>query len=645
MRTLFIYSVFFYSLLFCFPSQADKIKFGVYSQEELNLKVVEFEPDAEGVVLAESSTVFFMIKTVHSKIHRRVKVLKESGKSLGDVSIRFYAKDNIEQIIKLNAQIVNIVNGEPRVVKLGKEDFYTTDSADPNYKVIKFTLPEVAVGSIIEYEYTKIDKNLTFLDRWIFQNDQPTLSSKYQIEVPHYLNYTLIASGHQVTNYNYRSKREGVYFWDLTNLRSMKEEPLMTSYLDYVEKLEFQLAGYGVASKATEVFNTWDDLGKWYANLPEMESYMKPSASLKKDLSLNLIKSETKLETAKNILEAVQKNYKLTNTKSSASYPSMAFKDFLSIEQGNRADINLAYIALLNLAEIDAYPVLISAKGNGRTKLTELPFLDQFNEMITQVNIDGKAFYLDAVDTKSAFGTVRPAFHVEAGFVINSKGGAIVPLEFVHKSGIQQMVTIEADKDQQILANTTIRYTDNDAYKFESEKSGVSDAEFIKRKFEITNERFLDFSINSIKEPKQQVDVKFKVAYDSLGEDLLVIYPFQGMRWNKNPLHAERRTFPIDFDYTFSDIYSSVIKIPEGYEIDDFPMDTHISIPGGSCIFRYKVTTTNNMISVSATTELKQSLVDPTIYEELKYLMEIYTSKLQEPVVLKKIGNPVALEN
>ena len=94
------------------------------------------------------------------------------------------------------------------------------------------------------------------------------------------------------------------------------------------------------------------------------------------------------------------------------------------------------------------------------------------------------------------------------------------------------------------------------------------------------------------------------------------------------------------FSYTFSDSYTSILEIPQGHELDDYPEDANVAIPGGDANFIYEITALDNAVKVSATINLKFSIISPSIYPELKYIMEMVTGKLSEPIVLKKSVYP-----
>jgi hypothetical protein len=637
-------------LVVCFISSmglfAQDMKFGKYSQVEINLQQLDFESEANAVVLEEISYNQFMGVVQHSNIHRRVKILKDGGKSQGNVAIRYYfGKTGVQDISKLNAQSVNFEGGAEKITKLSKADFFEVE-LDNGWKEIRFTFPNVEVGTIIEYSYLKTDKSITFLESWVFHNPVPTIKSTYTIDLPPYLNYRFLPQGEKTINTNFKTQRDGLYSWTVKNLNSIKEEPLMSHYRDYLEKIDFQLAGYafvntsayGGKSGFQDTFSSWQDLTKFITELDEFVQYLKPNATLKAQLATFNPTGNTDTDKAKEVYGFFLNNYSFNGR--SGFFPQKNLKSFLESRKGSRAEMNLALLSYLRQNGIKAYPFLISSKGNGRSRLVDTPFIDQFDQLIIYTKVDGREYYLDATDKNNPFGYLPLFMHVAYGYIMLEEGSGLIPLNLSHRSGIVQMVNIKLDNDNQLVASSTIRYSDYDA--LTDDKVNISEnPEKIKEGFlGVDNDKIADFMFQQKNEPRKQLELKFNYVGEKMDAELAFIAPFQMARWEENPLKSDIRTFPVDFLYTFSDSYTSILEIPPGYELDDYPEEANVAIPGGDANFTYQVTALEKSVKVSATINLKYSIISPSIYPELKYFMEMITGKLSEPIVLKKVANP-----
>lgn len=628
--------------------EGQEMRFGKYSQAEIKLTEVDFEPEANAVVLEEFSRNQFMGGIQHTNVHRRIKVLKESGKSNGDVKIAYYfGDDGVEMIQKFSAQIMNIIDGKEEVIMLSKKDYFEVDREN-GWKEIRFTFPNVREGSIMEYEYLKIDKNITFLDSYLFQNEVPTLKSVYFLEIPPYLTYRMLLQGDATIKAEYQTSKAGVYKWTLTNLRSIFGEPYMNHYVDYLEKVEFQLAGYAVRNKIDgygtnpggykEILGSWQELSNTIREIPDFNSYMNPNNTIENRLKSFRTSSESESDRAKEIYKYVTEKFKFNGK--SGDIPSQNLKSLLDIGRGSRAEINLSLLAHLKTNNIESFPMLISSKGNGRSTLVEAPFAGQFNQLILMVKADGKEFFVDATDPNIPFGYLPLENHSSSGFILLEKESGLRPIQLTHRSGIKQMTNIKANEHGELISESTIRFLDYEALAMSKKNESRGEDEFKKEFFNKTGGEYLDFVIEDTDEPRKQLDAKVKSLLTTTASETIFLIPFQYQRWTDNPFQSEYRSFPVDFNYVFSDNYTTIIDIPEGFELDDFPEDAAINTPGDAVFFSYKITKFDGKVQINATLDLRRKVIEASHYPELKYFMEIVISKLKEPLVLKKISQP-----
>ncbi|WP_291788758.1 DUF3857 domain-containing protein [Cecembia sp.] len=617
--------------------EAQELIYGRYTTKEIEFEAVDFEPEADAVVLGEISTNKIVIPELESNVLRRIKILKPSGIQHGTVTIPFYSGSNsYVRMTKVKAQVTNIVDGTPKTLTLKEGDFFTVDLGN-GWKEIRFTLPDVQVGSIIDYQYSKIDKRLTILEGWVFQNQIPTLVSIYSIDIPSELNYRVLSQGEQTLKHKFDWKKDGTYKWILKDLRSFKEEPYMSSPSDYYEKIEFQLAGYGFRG-SNSVFADWPELAKHIVNIESFRSYIKPNKTYTQKLQELNVVGDNQLQMAKAIYDYMLENYEFDGYV--GILPTDHIKQLLETKKNSRPELNLLLLAYLNQHGIEADPVLISSKGNGRSNIIDSPFADQFNQLILTVMADGKSYFVDVTNKEVPFGYLPVDFHVEKGFLIKDKESRLIPIQVNHRSGIQQSVNFKLEGGNDWVSDATIRFLDYDGIRMDRLKEKNGEEYFQKETMGFNMDQTQGFSFSSRNDPRKVVDMKWQKTFSTNGEELLFIEPFLYSRFSENPFQADSRTFPIDFYHGFLDNFNTSIDIPDGYELDDFPEDVSVALTNGTFSFNYKVTAMENTVKINSTIDLKQHVLPAILYQDLKYFMEIVTSKLKEPVVLRKTTLP-----
>lgn len=631
------------AIFIAIPAFSQDMKFGRYTDEEIRLESVSFEPDADAVVLEEYCSNMFIRASLNSHVHRRIKILKESGKNHGNVVLSYYkGKDGVENIHKLKAQIVNFENGEEKIVKLSKNDFFEVEM-DNGWREIRFTFPEVRKGSILEYQYIKNDKSIVFLDGWVFQNKIPTLKSTYYIDIPPYLDYKVVSQGNKTFHADYRTSERGIYKWALTDLPSIRSEPFMNHFVDYLEKVELQLAGYAFRSTGgsgyeqdgyKNMFKTWQDLADLMMKRPAFESFLNPNKSLVSHLKLEETDNLSKLELAQKLYSHVVGKFEYEGN--GGMVPRQNLKSILETRRGNRAEINLSLLAYLRAHNIEAYPLLVSSKGNGRSQLVIFPFADQFNQMILVINTGESLHFVDGVNEVFPMGYLPLGFHVKEGFVMMDKDSGLMGLTHQHRSGINQSVNIHFDKEGIQYSETTIRFLDYDAIGIKKPLNKEIQEQLETKIVKEEEESTLIFEIETRNESREILDVRITGNKTFESKQTIFLRPFQYLRWDENPFTSESRSFPVDFDYPFSDRFSAKLHLPEGYELDDFPEDIAFSLPGGEMAFSYKVYSMEDIVHVNASILAKESIIPAETYPNLKHFMEIVTSKLKEPIIIQK---------
>jgi hypothetical protein len=270
------FSLLLFSLLI-FPtiifSQKDPIRFGKISKAEKAIKKTNLDPNADAVILCDFGEINFLGNSVEITRHTRIKILTQNGLSQANIFLHYLSEDNNERIYKIKAHTINIdQQGKEKKIKVAKKEIYTID-LNKNWKEKRFTFPNVKVGSIIEYQYSKNSKNQVNLEEWTFQNKLPTLKSHLNVLVGEDLDYKIVYNGNRlIGKYGYGNTNS----WSLENLPPLKEEPFCPNPNDYVESVRFQLAGYkryssmpSGGSEYVKLMTTWENLAKEMLALPD----------------------------------------------------------------------------------------------------------------------------------------------------------------------------------------------------------------------------------------------------------------------------------------------------------------------------------------------------------------------------------------
>lgn len=620
---------------------------GDLSPEEISMTEVSYEPGATAAILVAYANSEFKSQLFETNHFRRIKILTEAGKEYGDIRFRYYRGDKgYEEVYGVKAQITQIVNGKPQVAKVEKEHVFDVDLGE-GWREMRITFPNVQVGSILEYTFRKSDKRIEFLDAWTFQNSLPTLFSKYQVTMLPQLEYKTIGQGENFFTKSERYVNNGTYAWTLRNLYSLKEEPLMKNYRDYLDRIDFQLSRYMAESTMSgpvwkDFLQSWEKLGNEMIEYYSMKGFYRTNPVEKETLDVDL-SGATETEKAKKAYYFIRDNF--INEGEDWIYTKQTLNQLLKSRKGAPGELILAYMGLLRSMGISCDPVLIGSKGYGRSVMVPYPFLNQFDEILLLANLDGKAQFLDLSDRYAPFGYVDLDKHVSAGLLLQKNQSQPINLDIRHTSNevVFSEVSLNPESGELVMDYVIRSYHYEGLKKVHIEESFKKSQRPLEEIFTNNSTEFVlkDVQIENFLEEKNYTHTKFQLSQEGMGErDLLVFNPLKFSNFSTNQFTQDFRVFPVDFGYAFSQSITATFKIPEGYEVEDYPTDEVLSIEGAPIGFHYKTEHLGELFKVSAKIDIRQPLIQVGQYADLKFLMESISTKLSAPIVFKKMGKP-----
>lgn len=256
-------------------AQPAPMKFGDVSKEEVAFTTYEADPNASAVILCDFGEVYFNTTGLYRDRHTRIKILKESAYELATVVYQYGDRDDISDIA--GQTYVLQADGSVKKIKMEKKDiFYKNITKD--IKEVRFTLPALAPGAVIEYRYKqRYNQTPVFLPTWYFQGEAPVLHSELRTSIPRMLSYVFYQGGTEIPFAVQESGevirlewKENQNRWVKKNVPALRKEPYMPALLqDQFSRLEFQLTYIApVGERVREVLTSWEQVTKELLDLP-----------------------------------------------------------------------------------------------------------------------------------------------------------------------------------------------------------------------------------------------------------------------------------------------------------------------------------------------------------------------------------------
>ncbi|MGB6092902.1 MAG: DUF3857 domain-containing protein, partial [Moheibacter sp.] len=369
-----------------------KTKWGNVNQSEFDYTEVPYEKDASAVILYEKGEFTIARLDNENKIYRRIKILTEEGKKYATQEIFYYDFYPFDEIRNIKAQSINLVDGKIVKTAVKNSEIFTSETSDLG-RSIRFAIPNVKVGTIIEVEFSSFGINNYAIEPWEFQHEIPTLYSTFEMNVQAPVDYTPICLGEKIVKYakENQRKREYLNVWTVEDLPSIEKIELVYNKRDAAEKIIFQRKGYrNINFDYVKEVTSWFDLRN---SIIESNSKMISQTVVNK-ISLNISPGLDEQDQLEKVLKYFRDNFKWNN-----GYRVQPFRSFADIEKekkGNSADLNLLLNQLLKKKNIQSELVLVSQRDNGRVKVIS-PFANQFNTIVNLVKMkDGRTIFIDA---------------------------------------------------------------------------------------------------------------------------------------------------------------------------------------------------------------------------------------------------------
>lgn len=654
-------------------SQKDPIKFGDIPLEDLKMTTYSLDSSASAVILADygqTSMNYHPDKGFSLLFERitRIKILNKNGLEWGDFSIPLYHDNNgDEKLSGLKAVTYNLENEKVVETKL-KSDGIFKEKYDNNHDVTKVTLSNVKEGSVVEISY-KIESGFIFnFQDWEFQHQIPVRWSEYRAAIPEYFNYDKYMQGYvslhinesataqRTMNVTFREEMvpgqslprsqtqkidfiENKFRWLAKDVPAFKEEPYMTTYKDFISKINFELGYTKFPNQPIKPYmGTWDDINKIYSEDAKFYGEVKGSGFLKKtaeEITVGVTSPEEKIA---RIHQYVRDNFQWDGT--SRKFITTSLRKVFDEKKGNSAEINLLMASMLEKLGLDVRPVLISTRDHGFIR-ESIPASTQFNHTLCLVNVADKKILLDATEKLLPVGVLPERCLNGNGFVVSKDAKfSWVPLTSPLKSKETTSVDVVLQDEGEFSGKITFESTGYYGQRSRKEYLSKGETEYLKglatdHQFEIANSKF---------ENVKELTASFKQVHDlsmkehaTVSGNMIYFNPLFVSRLKENPFKLDKREYPVDFGSPFDKIHLIKITIPSGYDVEELPESKALTMSGNMAKFLYSVTRSGNVINVTSYFQINRNLYTQEEYMSLREFYSVVVAKQAEQIVLKKL--------
>lgn len=618
------------------------------------------DPNAPAVFLFREETVD---DTLHMHLlYVRVKILTQKGKEMfSEIGIPYeangYSIDSIAgRTIESDGTVIPFT-GKPYnklLVKAG------------GIKLMEkvFSMPNVQVGSIIEYRYKlRYDDNAVVAPHWFIQTKIPVIKAHYsfvpssainggaEIQIPLY--------GHQLVANNLayspnlppdakvQMNANGEFSLDVKNIPATPHDQYMPPIQSNSYRLLFYYSPFHTAQ------GYWKTVGKYWSE--DFDHFAKPTNKIRAAVESIVSPGDSDTVKVQKIYAAVMKldNTSFTRDHSAAENQAEGIKvknaeDIWTNKRGTDDQLTRLFVAMVRAARIKAYGAIVVDRDRAIFQPGYMTW-DQMDDELAIVELNGKEVYLDPGQRYCEFGQLHWKHTVTQGVREIDHGTEIfqTPGQTYANNSIGRFGQLTLSPRGHVKGTLQIVMKGAPALHWRQEALEKDTAD-LNKEFEAKLQHSMP--------PGVVVKTNHFIGLADPDHQLMVIMDVSGAIGTKTGKHVflpavffeagnppkfteAQRTVPVDMNYPYSVEDQFQITLPANLTVDSLPQDGEAAyMPNADYVLKF--VQKGNVFAYGRALSLGEPFYKAAQYPDLRAFFQKVSTEDQQQVALKEI--PVA---
>jgi len=597
-------------------------------------------------------------------VYVRLKVLTEKGKENANVELPYvserdgggYTVDNIAgRTIHPDGTVIPFT-GKPyqKVVEKTQETKYMA-------KV--FTLPDVEVGSIVEYRYAmRTDEHYYMPPRWFIQSQLFTRKAHYiwkptdrvllstdkngnhEQRTSRIAMFPVLPPGAQIKQTELPVPNMHQYLTFELNVHDVPPAP-EEEFMPPISSFSYRVLFYYTPYRTVDEF--WTAEGKYWSK--QSDKFIGPGPKVGAAVASLITASDSQEQKLRKLYAAVMQleNTDFTRARERSEEKAQGLKevhdteDILDRKRGNSRQMAELFVAMARAAGMKAYIMWVTDRDHSLF-VRDYQSLDQLDDYVAIVNVDGKEQFFDPGSRYCPYGHLSSK-HTQAGGIRQTDNGATIaasPGELYKWSRVERIGDLTMDERGIVSGALKMTYTGAPALNWRHKALAGDDAS-LRRELRTVVEHLLPggmnvevTSIEKLEDCEQPLIVKYSVkgpVGSSTGKRLLVANDI--FTSNEKPTFPhEKREIAVDMRYPQWTQDAVRITYPPSLKVESSPSSDKIMFQQFAG-YTLNSTATANSITVRRDFELAEVLFFQKEYAGLRDFYNKFETKDQESMV------------
>jgi hypothetical protein len=613
------------------------------SPEELKMTSVPEAPGSPAVYLYRQ--VDRNDQESHEYNYVRIKILTEEGRKYADVEIPFFKESGDIRNIKART-----IRPDGTIAGFDGKIYEKTivKARGLKYLAKTFTLPDVQVGSIIEYHYMKSwDQYIYFkTSQWLISDELFTKSARFSLkELSDYAIRWSWPTGLPAGTSPPKNEH-GLIHLETQNVPAFQIEDYMPPENEIKYRVEFI---YTQENDEKDPEKFWRKEGKKYND--RVENFAGKRKAMEQALAQIVSPNdppETKLQ---KIYARVQqiRNLSYEAEKTQQEEKRAKQKDTNNVEDvwkhgyGDGREIDWLYLALVRAAGMEAYPVLISRRNEyffnpGVMNPNEL------NDNVVLVKLNGKDVYCDPGTKFTPLGLLPWSETAVKGLRLDKDGGSWVTTSLPQSSvsRIERKADLRLRDDGTLEGKLTIAFSGLEALYRRIEQRNEDEA---------SRKKFLEDQVREYIPVGVDVELTNKPDWESSTEKMVAEYDLKVPGWasgagrrallpvglfsatEKHLFDHANRVHPIYFYYPSAKIDDVTIDLPLGWQVSSLPPVQNLDAK--AALYNLKVENNKGTLHLTRRLNMDLLMIEVKLYPALRNFFQVVRTGDEQQIVLQ----------
>jgi transglutaminase-like putative cysteine protease len=591
----------------------------------------------------------------HSRfVYERIKVLNEAGRKYGDVQIPYFIFKDVELgITDIQARTIH---SDGTVVEFRGKPFDKTVVKRKGIKqqVKAFSLPDVQVGSVLEYRYTLDYHSHSLLPPdWVIQRELFQGRVHYRFVAYNEMvriSHDNVRSGVAYTwklpkGTSLKLTQGNVYDLDMTNVPAFVEEEHMPPSEPFKYSVRFY---YGAGADANQY---WSEEGKYWKQWTE--KFIGKRGGVAEAVAKVTTPADSPEQKAKKIyayvsgLTNLSYQPRLSDKEMKAlDYKERGAEDILRQEAGTQSELASLYISMARSAGLQAFPMWVTDRSSGIFEKNYLSS-DQLDSYIAVVTLDGKEVFLDPGTKFCPYGLLYWPHSSTEGLRETSGGIAIgqTPVPAYTGAVTKRVGRFTLTDDGKLEGVVAVASFGQEAIVRRQQGSKTDDTGRTKMlEDEIKGWLPENAEISVTKEPDwTAVEAPFLVNYKVSTPILVsggkrVLLPTNVFEFGRPAMFTlSDRQYPVYLDYPSREIDDIRIKLPDNLQVENLPPGENDNV--GYAVYKVDRKQDKNELVITRDFAINNFVFQPPDYKNIKSFYEKVKEADQQQAMLKQVAH------